>query len=430
MRMVLAMRPPHDSLGALLASLVPLAFAAGCSSPIGEFDQQVCVTGGADAIDDLLPAEDVDYVELRSGYSGSPPVVQARWGEPCDTASDEAACAAALEALVLEPLFRVGVDAVTDYGLAYTRADEVDGVATFGALLELLATIDTPTEAALVAHAQGHDMPCGRNNVRASRGGFVVLGTKGTGCGDDVEHYEISVAGDGRIVVGETEIVEHGQENCVIGRRPDALRSRPRRSRSVGEFFANAAELEAASVHAFVELAIELRAHGAPRRLTRAALRSARDEVRHARVTAGLARRYGGVASAPVVGAPRVRSLYEVALDNAAEGCVRETFGALVAHVQARSSCDPVVRRALERIAVDETRHASLSWALDGWVTSRLPRAERRRLGEARRAAVATLRADVARASHADVTNIAGVPGPETSLRLVNALDRRLWQRA
>jgi hypothetical protein len=67
------------------------------------------------------------------------------------------------------------------------------------------------------------------------------------------------------------------------GRRPVGLRWAER----TGEkgfllHLADAAWLEAASVDAFRIVRRELRAHGAPRRLLRAASRSKRDEVRHA----------------------------------------------------------------------------------------------------------------------------------------------------
>ena len=80
---------------------------------------------------------------------------------------------------------------------------------------------------------------------------------------------------------------------CHTGRRPAGLRTDVRAQRGLADYFVAAAQLEAASVAAFRVLAAELRAHGAPRSLQRRALRSARDEVRHARSMAAFARRAG-----------------------------------------------------------------------------------------------------------------------------------------
>jgi hypothetical protein len=82
------------------------------------------------------------------------------------------------------------------------------------------------------------------------------------------------------------------------------------------------------------------------------------------------------------------RALEAIAIENAIEGCVRETFGALVAAWQAREARDPVVRAVMKRIARDETNHASLGWAIDTWARTRLDRAARRRVDAARAVAV------------------------------------------
>jgi len=128
------------------------------------------------------------------------------------------------------------------------------------------------------------------------------------------------------------------------------------------------AYLEAASVDAFEGMTRELVAHGAPARLRAGARRAARDEVRHARVTRNLAERAGGTVSPVRLQASRVRSLEEMAIENAVEGCVRETFSAAVAMIQAERATDMKVRHAMKRIARDETRHAELSWAVAQWL--------------------------------------------------------------
>jgi hypothetical protein len=179
-----------------------------------------------------------------------------------------------------------------------------------------------------------------------------------------------------------------------LGRLPEGLVSaNAAAATSLGAYFAGMAQLEAASVHAFRHLRRELVAHGAPRRLVRAAERAARDEIRHARVSTALARRHGGATVAPRVEPRPVRSLETIALENAVEGCAREGFGALVATWQGTAATDPVIRAAMTRLARDETRHAALAFAVDAWLHGRLDPAARARVKATRNAALAELAA-------------------------------------
>ena len=219
--------------------------------------------------------------------------------------------------------------------------------------------------------------------------------------------------------------VECGQ-GCV-GRKPAGMRwNGPKRSDDVGAHFANAAQLEAASVHAFRTLRAELEAHGAPARLLRAAERAERDEVRHTRVTSALARRFGGKPLAPQVDARPIRSLEEIARENAVEGCVRETYGALLGHWQALAAEDPVVRTAMQRIAADETRHAALAWEVAAWANARLTPDERSRVDAARAEESRRLRAEVMHEPPAELVRIGGVPSAARAAILVDALNLAL----
>ncbi|MGH7436059.1 MAG: ferritin-like domain-containing protein, partial [Polyangiaceae bacterium] len=78
--------------------------------------------------------------------------------------------------------------------------------------------------------------------------------------------------------------------------------------------------------------------------------------------------RYGGIPRRPRVERGPVRPLEDIATENAAEGCVRETFGALIGIWQARFAGDPQVRRAMNGVARDESRHAALSWEVARWI--------------------------------------------------------------
>jgi hypothetical protein len=212
------------------------------------------------------------------------------------------------------------------------------------------------------------------------------------------------------------------------GRRPAGLKHPAATSRTGFErYLTEAARLEAASIDAFRILRCELRAHGAPRRLLRAASRAARDERRHARIAEALARRFGAAPEPVTVERRAVRSLEEIARENAVEGCVRETWGALVAERQSKLAAEPAVRAAMRRIARDELRHAELAWAVDAWLRTRLTLAARRRVCAARSAAVAELSREVVRAMPEAALHRLGVPCATESRALVAELDRVLW---
>lgn len=60
----------------------------------------------------------------------------------------------------------------------------------------------------------------------------------------------------------------------------------------------------------------------------------------------------------------RARSLKDIALENAREGCVFETYAALEMHVLAAQAKSPEHRALFAQIAEDETAHAELAWDL------------------------------------------------------------------
>lgn len=180
---------------------------------------------------------------------------------------------------------------------------------------------------------------------------------------------------------------------CVGGRRPAGLATSSIADAGLGAHFAGLARLEAASVHAFVELAVELELHGAPRALIDAAHRAAIEEIEHARATTQLARRFGVDPAPPEVVPTPPRDLAAILVENATEGLVYERYGAALAADRAVHAGDPAVRAAMHTIARDEAGHADLAAAVHTWGIARVPRAARRRVDEARDASVDELRA-------------------------------------
>ena len=216
------------------------------------------------------------------------------------------------------------------------------------------------------------------------------------------------------------------QASCP-GRRPATAARTVHAIETIGELLARQAELEAMSVGAFEDLAKALTAHDAPHALVRAARRSARDEVRHAAACARLAARFGATPARFNHVSAATPSLPALALDNAVEGEVRETWGAAVATWQAHVAHDPAVRRAMRGLAVAETRHATHAMKIGAWARTQLDERSRRRVTRARRDAIAELASATRANPPAAAVRELGVPDAATAVQLFAALDARVW---
>jgi rubrerythrin len=180
-------------------------------------------------------------------------------------------------------------------------------------------------------------------------------------------------------------------------------------------------------VHAFRTLARELAAEGAPASLVEAARSAARDEIRHARLTRRMALQHGSRPAPVRVAKNERRSLEAIATENAVEGCVRETFGALLATWQARAAGDESVRALMSGIAVDETRHAELAWAVDAWTARKLDREARRRVRAARAAVIEEVAAELREPPAPELVARVGMPDVDRAAELFAAVRTSLW---
>jgi hypothetical protein len=276
-------------------------------------------------------------------------------------------------------------------------------------------------------------LSCGLPPEASTEGCFLSLADCLLICGHNVT-CRVAECGDAGVIPAGPISIECGtfKIGCgAVGRRPTGLLCAEPASAtdSASEWLARAAHLEAASVHAFRRLRDELRSAGAPRRLTRAAERSSRDEVRHARIVSRLARRRGAVpARVTTAEASPARSLVDFAVENAIEGCVRETFGVVVAARQARVARDPRVRAAMRRIAEDETRHAALAWSIARWLSSRLDAGAKSRVAGALCGAIASLRCEVV-ATPPTLAAELGLPSGREGGALVDAFALALRER-
>jgi len=217
--------------------------------------------------------------------------------------------------------------------------------------------------------------------------------------------------------------------NCGIGRRPAGLAPLGPSAAHLGRHFARVAQLESASVEAFVRLAAELAHHEAPASLQARALEAADDEARHADRTAALARRYGVEPDAPRIAKAKDRSLLELAIENAMEGCVGEALGAVQAAHAATHAEDPDVARAMATIAEDEARHAALSFDVHDWVRSQLEPGAQRALDDALQQAVDAQRSATPSLLSASDQRRGGVASREQQHRWLLELASTLWEQ-
>jgi hypothetical protein len=153
-------------------------------------------------------------------------------------------------------------------------------------------------------------------------------------------------------------------------------------------YFSRAYHAEASSVAAFLQLRAELKSHGAPIELQNRCLSAAIEEVHHARMMNQLLQDSGGCSQPLSFGTLPKRSLYELALDNAVEGCVFESYSALKALYQARHATDERIVFVMKVLSKDELGHAQLSWDIHHYLMTKLSKTEQRAISNAQRKAL------------------------------------------
>ena len=168
-------------------------------------------------------------------------------------------------------------------------------------------------------------------------------------------------------------------EDICDGRRPLGYVENNTLISSMGSFFAQTAQLETASILAFLELARQLKERNAPADLIHRCLQAADDEVRHAKAFLSLADAFGEEIP-NVIREEATEDLFSIALHNAVEGCVFETWAALKAHYRSMHAQNPTLRKLYAMVATDETRHGQLAWDVHAWLMSKLTKTEQRRI--------------------------------------------------
>jgi hypothetical protein len=400
--------------------------------PPAEWVQLMCDGSGNWPINPSKLELPVDYIGEYNTWQSSMAtgLIRPMFGEKCAGASDRDACERSHDELLYE---RVCENESCRF-LITTAGDEVTRIEERAALQMLVGTVDNELDAALAAFIADAEIWCWYQGTEPGDG---PSGTRIRSTDDGYEVETLSTCyGDSDI--GLTRV--DGEGNAVIiskiyvceGRRPEGLLriARCAATSEIGAHFTGSAHLEAASVFAFEQLARDLARLGAPHELVERALRSALEEVGHARTMEALARRFGGELIAARIAPQPERAALAIAIENATEGCVRETYGALIAWHQAHAALDPQVRAAMAQIAEDETRHAELSWQIAAWLEPLLSEDEQAVVGAARREAFACLQRELLPELSREAMRLIGLPDEATASALLAQLDAALDLRA
>lgn len=126
--------------------------------------------------DEVTPAEETAYWELRWAMSVEDPEVLGASGTPCADATDPDACEAALEALRPDAGFGYGcLPGGCFHYLAVTRGDSVFAVTDAAGLVTFFGAIDASAEAFLVARAAGYEW----RSSSVDAGGYAPVAADG-----------------------------------------------------------------------------------------------------------------------------------------------------------------------------------------------------------------------------------------------------------
>lgn len=162
-----------------------------------------------------------------------------------------------------------------------------------------------------------------------------------------------------------------GRWTSIVGPKPLAL------AYSIQEEMKRRVKCEAVAVIAFERLAFELKAYQAPTALLAKIQVAIEDEKRHTSTFTStcLAQNWEikeDITHIEVSHYP-VRSLLEIAIENAIEGCVGESFAALENLYQSYFAKNPTIKALHQSIVFDEIAHAELSWQIHDWINQQLP---------------------------------------------------------
>ncbi len=195
----------------------------------------------------------------------------------------------------------------------------------------------------------------------------------------------------------------------------------------LGAYFSNMAAMETAAITAFRYLVRELEAYQAPDELVQMARLAVDEEIDHAEMAGLLSEAYRTPVPEVKVDDFQLRSLFKIALENAVEGCVNETFAAACGIWQHEHAEHEVFRAVMGRVAEEESGHADLSWKIHRWVMPQLSEAERQHIYQAQQEAVADLENSFKVENDEALRLAVGLPDVADAARLIRELRIQLW---
>lgn len=391
----------------------------GTHEPPLEKNPLICKDEQLNLLDELNPTRDIDSLYLYISNDGPNPDLTRQVGGPtCIDTIDIHACQLALETLtqgLTENAILIGV------GNDFELLQEKDQI------LELLGVLDNAKKVAIWLHINDYPIDC---NIAISDTDSlvwtVVFREQTQSCSPIVtDQVTINIdAVSGMINEVERKEVSRLHGVCV-GRMPPGeitffSNLASDQQKILGAMLAHHAACESASVTAFQQLKRELVYHGAPAEILTRIDSAIKDEIQHARDVETLARQYGCEPEMFSVADCGIRNLEAIAIDNMEEGCVGETWGAMIGLYQAQHAQDPHIAATMNNIAQDEVEHAALSWAIHEWIIQQLDTDAVLRVEQSRWRALNRLRASLPNSRNPIAIELAGLPDAQAHLALAN----------
>ncbi len=189
----------------------------------------------------------------------------------------------------------------------------------------------------------------------------------------------------------------------------------------LGNYFANMAMMEKAAITAFQYLVRELEAYEAPQELIELARKAIAEEARHTKMASNLSKGYNTEIPEFIVNEFQLRSLFEIALENAVEGCVNESFAATCGLWQHAHAEHDVFREVIGHITEEEIGHGALSWSIHEWIMPQLTEAQQAHVLQAQAKAFDTLEENFKLEEHPEVRIALGLPNQTEASALIHS---------
>jgi hypothetical protein len=206
------------------------------------------------------------------------------------------------------------------------------------------------------------------------------------------------------------------------GRKHNSIDAHLQVGNDIDSWFVRATQAEIGSVGAFLIMREELRKMGAPKNLISQCLTAAQDEIKHARMMHTVCVSLGQKATAPTIDCVPKRSYFSLAMENAIEGCIHESYAAIQALYQSQHAKTPELRELFTAIATDEIQHAQLSLQIHHWLMSKLTREQQNTILKAQQKSVGQLIEYHTTHEPAAQTSILGLPDSKSAVKMTQTL--------